>query len=66
MEDYNLRDMDLVGHQYTWERGAGTDDWIEIRLDRALITEEFMKVFKDATLTNLEVTTSDHTPFLLE
>lgn len=37
-----------------------------MRLDRALISVDFMNRFKDATLTNLEVSTSDHCPLLLE
>lgn len=28
--------MELVGHQYTWEKGRGTEEWMEVRLDRAL------------------------------
>lgn len=66
LDDCNLMDMDLQGYQYTWERGAGTSEWIEVRLDRALVNSEFMNMFKDATITNLEVSTSDHCPLLLE
>ncbi|KAK1376020.1 hypothetical protein POM88_032213 [Heracleum sosnowskyi] len=36
LDDCSLLDMNLQGYQYTWERGAGTSDWIEVRLDRAL------------------------------
>lgn len=28
--------MALVGHQFTWEKGRDTEDWMEVRLDRAL------------------------------
>lgn len=28
-----LIDMELIGHQYTWERGRGTLNWMEVRLD---------------------------------
>lgn len=31
-----LLDMDLVGYQFTWEKGRGTEEWMEVRLDRAL------------------------------
>lgn len=58
--------MNLLGYPFTWERGAGTNEWIEIRLDRALVTMDFMNMFTDGTLTNFEVSTSDHCPFLLE
>ncbi|XP_074327095.1 uncharacterized protein LOC141665037 [Apium graveolens] len=66
LDECNMIDLDLQGYQYTWERGAGTSDWIEVRLDRALVTPDFMNMFKDAMLTNLEVSTSDHCPLLLE
>ncbi|KAL8093146.1 hypothetical protein AgCh_035147 [Apium graveolens] len=39
VEDAGLIDIELVEHQYTWERGRDTDDWMEVRLDRALTTE---------------------------
>lgn len=66
LDDCNLMDMDLVGYPFTWERGAGTTSWIEVRLDRSLVTSGFMNKFPDAKLLNLEVSTSDHTPLLLE
>lgn len=34
--DTSLIDIELVGHQFTWERGRGTEEWMEVRLDRAL------------------------------
>lgn len=27
--DCGLVDMNLIGHQYTWERSRGTSEWIE-------------------------------------
>ncbi|KAL8121460.1 hypothetical protein AgCh_018259 [Apium graveolens] len=42
LDDCNLIDMDLHGHQYTWERGVGSAEWIEVRLDRALVTPSFL------------------------
>lgn len=66
LEDCNLIDINLVGYPYTWEIGAETSDWIEVRLDRALITVEFINTFKDVTLTNLEVSTSDNCLLFLE
>ncbi|XP_074356448.1 uncharacterized protein LOC141696167 [Apium graveolens] len=66
LEDCNLVDMELLGYPYTWERGHGTDDWVEIQLDRAVASTSFLQQFQEAKLTNMEVTTSDHCPLLLE
>ncbi|KAK1353661.1 hypothetical protein POM88_052026 [Heracleum sosnowskyi] len=66
LDDCELHDMELNGYQFTWERGHGTDDWMEIRLDRALVTNSFMNLFAEAKLTNIEISTSDHTPIFLE
>lgn len=66
LQDSDLFDMPLGGHQYTWKRGLGTNKHIEVRLDRALVNSVFLNVFKDAKLTNLETSTSDHSPLLLE
>lgn len=63
--DTNLIDMELVGYQYTWERGKGTADWIEERLDRALINPAWLDLFPMAKLYNLEDTSSDHCPIML-
>ncbi|XP_074359807.1 uncharacterized protein LOC141699903 [Apium graveolens] len=65
LQDAGLIDMELVGHQYTWERGRDTDDWMEVRLDRALTTEVWLNMFPMAKLYNLEGTTNDHSPILL-
>lgn len=66
VEECNLHDLELEGYPYTWERGYGTESWIEIRLDRALVSSSFMTQFVDAKLTNMKISTSDHSPILLE
>lgn len=54
-------------YPFTWDRGHGTTKWLEIRLDRALISNSWSReTFQDAKLTNLEVSTFDHCPILLE
>ncbi|XP_074347635.1 uncharacterized protein LOC141686501 [Apium graveolens] len=60
-----LIDMELTGHQFTWERGRGTSAWIEVRLDRALTTAGWLNIFPLAKLYNLEGASSDHNPILL-
>ncbi|KAK1372464.1 hypothetical protein POM88_028657 [Heracleum sosnowskyi] len=66
IEDCGLVDLGMEGYPYTWERGHGTDQWMEIRLDRALVSSNFMNQFTDAKLVNLKISTSDHNPILLE
>lgn len=35
LSDSGLIDMELMGHQYTWERGRGTLEWQKVHLNRA-------------------------------
>lgn len=65
IQDAGLIDMELVGYQYTWERGKDTAEWMEARLDRALTTSEWLQKFPIAKLYNLECISSDHIPILL-
>lgn len=53
IQDFDLIDMDLCGHQYTWEHGFGTANHIEVRLDRALVSQSFLNMFSEAKVTNL-------------
>ncbi|XP_074323637.1 uncharacterized protein LOC141660542 [Apium graveolens] len=60
-----LIDLDLVGHQFTWDRGRGTDAWTEVRLDCAMTTALWLTLFSEVKLYNLEGTSLDHSPILL-
>uniref|UniRef100_A0A803QJ80 Reverse transcriptase domain-containing protein n=1 Tax=Cannabis sativa TaxID=3483 RepID=A0A803QJ80_CANSA len=60
-----LQDLCLEGYPFTWERGRGTDKWVEVRIDRALVNQEWLSCFSMAKLFNLEVSTSDHCPIIL-
>ncbi|XP_074346853.1 uncharacterized protein LOC141685660 [Apium graveolens] len=63
--DCNLIDMDLIGYSFTWEKSKGTNSWVELRLDRALVNQQWLDIHKEATLSNMNVSTSDHTPIFL-
>lgn len=39
VSDYNLKDIPLEGHQFTWIKSRGTEYAIKERLDRALVTQ---------------------------
>lgn len=66
IEACDVIDMDMHGYPFTWERGHKNENWIEIRFDLALATKSWVECFPDAKLTNMEITTSDHTPLLLK
>nr|GMD63434.1 Retrovirus-related Pol polyprotein from transposon TNT 1-94 [Ipomoea batatas] len=59
LEDCGLFDLGMRGRQFTWERGRGTTNWVEERLDSCTI-------FPQATVYNKEVITSDHSTIYIE
>uniref|UniRef100_A0A803P924 Reverse transcriptase domain-containing protein n=1 Tax=Cannabis sativa TaxID=3483 RepID=A0A803P924_CANSA len=65
LDDCNLVDLPLLGYPYTWEKGRDIREWIEERLDRALVTHDWMSLFTQLVLLNLEISTSDHCPIFL-
>ncbi|XP_030479434.1 uncharacterized protein LOC115696684 [Cannabis sativa] len=65
VNDCNLIDLELKGYPYTWERSIGAANAVEIRLDRAMVTQCWLDVFKEVSLTNLGFSSSDHSPLFL-
>ncbi|XP_060965178.1 uncharacterized protein LOC133034161 [Cannabis sativa] len=61
-----LDDLELQGHQYTWEKGRETNAWIEVCLDRTLVSTTWNQLFQSASLSNMGFATSDHSPLFLE
>nr|GMD60238.1 Retrovirus-related Pol polyprotein from transposon TNT 1-94 [Ipomoea batatas] len=59
LEDCGLFDLGMRGRQFTWERGRGTTNWVEERLDSCTI-------FPQAIVYNKEVITSDHSTIYIE
>ncbi|XP_030497973.2 uncharacterized protein LOC115713626 [Cannabis sativa] len=66
LNDSGLQDTELYGYPFTWERGRGTSSWIEVCLDRGLADLAWLQIFSSTKLYNLEISTSDHSPILLE
>ncbi|XP_060960654.1 uncharacterized protein LOC133031222 [Cannabis sativa] len=66
LHDCHLHDLELRGYPYTWERGRNTGQLAEIRLDKALATQQWLDIFHEVTLTNLDFSCSDHTPIILD
>ncbi|KAL8158305.1 hypothetical protein AgCh_002851 [Apium graveolens] len=65
IEESGLHDLGFSGHRFTWERGRGTDQWIQERLDRGLANTAWRNLFPDAEIKVVEVSTSDHLPLFL-
>uniref|UniRef100_A0A803NFH1 Reverse transcriptase domain-containing protein n=1 Tax=Cannabis sativa TaxID=3483 RepID=A0A803NFH1_CANSA len=66
LQQCDLVDIEIHGHPFTWEKGRGSNNWVEVRLDRALASSTWHQIFPTASLTNLDYSTSDHTPIFLE
>ncbi|XP_031107562.1 uncharacterized protein LOC116012214 [Ipomoea triloba] len=66
LEDCGLFDLGMSGRKFTWERGKGTDSWVEERLDRAVAGADWCSLFPQATVSNHDVITSDHTAIFIE
>ncbi|XP_074363457.1 uncharacterized protein LOC141704005 [Apium graveolens] len=64
LRDAELQDLEITGHQFTWERGRNSDQWTEIRLDRVLANAAWLDRFPMVTVYNLEGSPSDHSPLL--
>ncbi|CAK8566634.1 unnamed protein product [Lathyrus sativus] len=65
VSDYNLADILIEGHQFTWIKIRSTDHVVEGRLDRALATPDWMDLFPNVKLVNLITSHLDHSPILL-
>ncbi|XP_074325825.1 uncharacterized protein LOC141663875 [Apium graveolens] len=65
LHEAELHDIDILGHQFTWEKGRNTYHWTEIRLDRVLANTQRLHMFDMAKVYNLEGSPSDHSPLLL-
>ncbi|XP_060965138.1 uncharacterized protein LOC133034129 [Cannabis sativa] len=66
LSDYSLHDMELRGYPYTLERGHASGNLVEIRLDKALVSQRWLDNFHQVTLSNHPISSSDHTLILLE
>lgn len=66
IEECGLYDLGYTGSTYTWERFRGTNKWVQERLDRGLVNDEWKQTFPEAELSVIDVSTSDHLPILLQ
>ncbi|XP_019183638.1 PREDICTED: uncharacterized protein LOC109178457 [Ipomoea nil] len=50
----------MIGYPYTWEKGKGTANWIEEKLDKVLVTNEWRNIIPHVKVMNLRTRKSDH------
>jgi hypothetical protein len=58
-------DIGYIGLDWTWERKLANNEYVRVRLDRALATVEGCSMFPMASLRHLIAVKSDHCPLLL-
>lgn len=63
IEDLQLNDLPLVGRKFTWHRANGS---CMSRIDRFLVSDEWLAVWQDLAQWGLERTVSDHCPLVLK
>ncbi|XP_031106154.1 uncharacterized protein LOC116010786 [Ipomoea triloba] len=66
VSESGLTDFGFEGFQFTWERGRGTERWVQEKLDHILVTGDWRDLFGDARAWSLEGSCSDHMPILLK
>ncbi|GAU45339.1 hypothetical protein TSUD_84560 [Trifolium subterraneum] len=66
VNDCDLTDIQLEGHKFTWIKSRETAHVIEERLDRAMVSSDWLAFFSKVKLINLLASHSDHSPILLQ
>ena len=61
-----LRDMGYVGSDYTWSRRLGSQGWVRERLNRELVSTNWIGVFLRVKLHHLSNSVSDHSILVLK
>ncbi|XP_019158575.1 PREDICTED: uncharacterized protein LOC109155346 [Ipomoea nil] len=60
IEYCGMTQLPMEGYQFTWEKGKGTDRWMEERLDKVLATNTWRDSVPGARVTNILTRKSDH------
>ena len=62
---YGLADLGFKGNIFTWDNGKLGEDLVQERLDRTYANCEWRAIFPHAKVSHLQVSYSDHMPFLI-
>lgn len=64
--DCNLHNLPMIGYKYTWVRSRGNPDATEERLDRTLVTQNWLDIFRRCKRLNAMADRSDHSLIVLK
>ncbi|XP_019177860.1 PREDICTED: uncharacterized protein LOC109173056 [Ipomoea nil] len=56
----------MVGGRFTWERGRGTESWVEERLDRAVATVEWAESYEETLVRKIRTLQSAHSAIYVD
>ncbi|XP_019188318.1 PREDICTED: uncharacterized protein LOC109182624 [Ipomoea nil] len=65
IDDCGLAQMPMQGYPYTWKKREGTENWLEERLDKVLVTESWRRLNVRASVLNMMTRKSDHSALYL-
>lgn len=72
MEDFRdcaaecgLADLGFTGYRYTWDNRRDGDANIQVRLDRAMCTDDFLELFPETFVEHIITEESDHIALLV-
>ncbi|XP_031121072.1 uncharacterized protein LOC116024317 [Ipomoea triloba] len=65
VRESGLSDFAFQGFQYTWEKGRGTDAWVQEKLDRILVSGDWRDMFPGARAWSVEGGCSVHLALFL-
>lgn len=66
MSDCGISDLGMEGYPFTWERGRGTEQWVQEKLDRAFVNEDWRNKFPSNRVQNLIAPASDHSSIFFQ
>ncbi|XP_019189008.1 PREDICTED: uncharacterized protein LOC109183382 [Ipomoea nil] len=65
LQECDLSDLGMSGYEFTWEKGRGTEHWIEERLDRAVASTAWCNTYLATSVQNILTLNSDHSAIIL-
>ncbi|XP_019166906.1 PREDICTED: uncharacterized protein LOC109162678 [Ipomoea nil] len=64
--DCGLVSLPMIGYPFTWDRGKGTVDWVEERLDRVVACMDWLGLYDRARVYNIRTDSSDHSALFMD